>query len=235
MRTTSRINASVLCLLLVAAPSTAADAELTGAARAWVERIGHPPAADSQTAHEDLAIVLWVQRTRSASDVDRVWAAMSPGVGTFQQAIGTMLLPQRFPKLYAAVQAGLAQASPPFEALKSHWRRPRPAAVDPDVKPCTPTPESGSYPSGTAALGIVAGRLLADLIPARKAEILERGEEIGELRVTAGVHFPSDVVAGAKLGELIADQILASEQWAKTREALADELAALRKRLGPGS
>ena len=80
-------------------------------------------------------------------------------------------------------------------------------------------------------LGVVAGRLLADLIPTRQEGIRARADEIAELRVAAGVHFPTDVEAGSKLGEALADEILASEGWASRRAALADELAILENRL----
>lgn len=223
--------ASAALLLLASWPSVAAAASFLEADTDWPAVIGPPPAADSTKAGEDLAILLWVQRTRSQADVDRVWAAMSPAVGTFQQAVGTMLLPQAYPKLYAAVNAGLDAATPVYAGLKARWDRPRPVKVDDRVTPCTPTPNNGSYPSGTAALGMVAAQLLADLLPERREAILARGEEIGELRVVAGVHFPSDVDAGIKLGRTVAEQVLASDAWAETKKGVADETKTLRKSL----
>lgn len=229
---TAPLAAAALLLSVGPGPSPAAKEPLLDAKSVdWVKLVGPPPAPGSQKAREDLAIVLWVQRTRSRADVDRIWAAMSPGVAAFQQAIGTMVLPTSFPGVYGTVQAGLDVATPVFSPLKSRWDRPRPPQVDEAVKPCTPTPDSGSYPSGTAVLGIVAGRLLADLIPERKHEISERADEIAELRVAAGVHFPSDVEAGVRLGNAIADQILASDAWAARREAVRPELEALKKQL----
>lgn len=213
---------SAFVVALLAAPIARADGRadplrVDPTATDWAELLGPPPEPGSATARKDLAVVLWVQRTRSGADVDRVWAAMSPNVATFQQALDTMVLPQAYPGIYRAIQEGLDAAAPIFFALKKKWNRPRPVAVDERVRPCTPTPGSGSYPSGSAALGLVAGRLLADLVPERRAAILERADEIAALRVTAGVHFPTDVDAGSKLGNAIADQILASDAWKALR------------------
>ena len=228
-----RVTTAVAFLLTIAVGSATGEPLLDPSATDWAALIGPPPAAGSATAREDLAVVLWVQRTRSEADVDRAWAAMSPNAASFQQAVGTMLLPQAYPGIYAALQAGLDATAPVFFSLKNRWDRPRPTAVDERVKPCTPTPASGSYPSGSAALGVVASRLLADLVPSRRAAILARGKEIAALRVTAGVHFPTDVEAGSKLGDAIADRILDSKGWAahrasteKERERLARTIAA---------
>lgn len=223
----------VVALILAASPrqSFAAEPLLAAGSVDWAKLLGPPPAPNSKKAQEDLAVVLWVQRTRSPADVERIWATMSPNVATFQQAIGTMLLQQEFPQLYATVQEALDATSPVFFNLKQRWSRPRPAKVDDAVKPCTPTPDTGSYPSGTAAEGIIAGRLLADLIPERKTEILARSQEIATLRVAAGVHFPTDVEAGIKLGDAIAQQILASEGWAARRRAAAVEVEKLGQKL----
>ena len=218
-------------LILAAVPlrALAADPLLHVDAVDWAKLLGPPPAPHSTQAQVDLAVVLWVQRTRSPADVERVWASMSPNVAAFQQAIGLMVLEQQFPELYASVQAGIDAATPVFSGLKRRWNRPRPASVDDAVEPCAPTPRSGSYPSGTAAQGIVAGRLLADLIPERKRELLARGQEIATLRVVAGAHFPSDVEAGVKLGNAIAQKIIASDAWASRRRATAAELDKLRR------
>ena len=50
----------------------------------------------------------------------------------------------------------------------------------------------------------VAGSVLADLVPKLQEAILERGRQVGNDRVLAGVHHPSDVEAGQKLGAALA-------------------------------
>jgi acid phosphatase (class A) len=81
--------------------------------------------------------------------------------------------------------------------------------------------ESFSYPSGHATRGVLAARVLAELAPARRAELLRLGEQVGYDRVVGGVHYPSDVLAGQRLGAALADELLA-------RPELAAELAAVR-------
>ena len=49
-------------------------------------------------------------------------------------------------------------------------------------------------------------------MPGRREAVLERGLQVGFDRVLAGVHWPTDVLAGQKLGEALADQWLADPE-----------------------
>jgi acid phosphatase (class A) len=91
---------------------------------------------------------------------------------------------------------------------KAKWERKRPPVVDDRIKPCVAMEENGSYPSAHAARGVVWSRILAEMFPDKKEQLLARGKLMGQDRVIAGIHFPSDVDAGQKLGEAIADQML---------------------------
>src|SRR5208283_3499611 len=68
-----------------------------------------------------------------------------------------------------------------------------------------------AYPSGHATRGILFARILAQIAPDSRVELMERGREIGWDRVIAGVHRPSDIVAGRTLGEAIANALLDSK------------------------
>jgi hypothetical protein len=59
----------------------------------------------------------------------------------------------------------------------------------------------------------VWSRILAEIFPEKKERLLKRGLQVGEDRVIAGIHFPSDVAAGQKLGDAIADKLLADPQF----------------------
>ncbi len=62
-------------------------------------------------------------------------------------------------------------------------------------------PKNASYPSGHSTVGNLDAMILAELIPDQKDALLKRGQQIGDDRIVAGVHFPSDVEAGHKLAE----------------------------------
>ena len=46
--------------------------------------------------------------------------------------------------------------------------------------------------------------VLAEIYPDQRDALLARGRQIGFDRIIGGVHYPSDVVAGAALGTLVA-------------------------------
>eukprot|EP01050_Picozoa_sp_SAG11_P000582 SAG11_NODE_19_length_25345_cov_5.090628_23_plen_1027_part_01 len=90
--------------------------------------------------------------------------------------------------------------------LKYHYNRPRPeqVATAKDLK-LNPTKlksaSTPSYPSGHATSGRFIARYLADLFPDYHDELLKLGDEIGEGRLMAKVHYPSDSAFGKVLGD----------------------------------
>jgi acid phosphatase (class A) len=158
-----------------------------------------PPAPDSAAARADLAAVLAAQAARTPADV--AWAEtvdrdqvfnLAPEVGPWFQAARLPRTEAFFRELTREIRA--------FErAAKVAYPRERPWVVDARVRPCVPLPTSGSYPSGTALQAGVWAELLAEAFPAAAAALRARAVRAGEARVVAGVHFPSDVAAGAAL------------------------------------
>jgi acid phosphatase (class A) len=60
--------------------------------------------------------------------------------------------------------------------------------------------------------------VLAELAPDRRDALVRRGAQIGHDRVLAGVHYPSDVLAGLGLGEAIAQALLADAAFRASLE-----------------
>ncbi len=84
------------------------------------------------------------------------------------------------------------------------------AAEPPPIEPSLTAAPPGKY--------LAAGEI--DL----KAELLERAKEIGQSRLNIGVHHPSDVAAGATLGEAIGAKIIASAVFQKDVAAARQEI-----------
>ncbi len=97
----------------------------------------------------------------------------------------------------------------PIEATKLLYRRDRPYVGQADARTCDPRSLktggalSYAYPSGHAAFGALAARVLADAAPDRATVLTAWGNGVGDNRVACRVHWPSDVAAGRKLADAL--------------------------------
>ena len=114
--------------------------------------------------------------------------------------------------------------------FKNHFMSKRPYQVDPDIHACVaPKPSNldRSYPSGHTTMGYAMGIVLANLIPEKSKEIMERSRLYGENRVNCGAHFPSDVTGGQVLGTLVAKELIRNQDFKLLMNEARDELAQL--------
>lgn len=93
--------------------------------------------------------------------------------------------------------------------------------------------DSGSYPSGHAALGWLWGSLLAELAPEYADQLLARGVAFGDSRVVCGFHYPSDVVAGRLAAAALLARLHAEPAFLKDLGAARKEITALLARRTP--
>ena len=90
--------------------------------------------------------------------------------------------------------------------LKYHYNRPRPqqvaSAKDLVLNPTTlDTTSTPAYPSGHATQGRFVARYLTDVYPDYHDELIRVGNEVGDGRLMAKVHYPSDQAFGKVLGD----------------------------------
>ncbi|MCK9458140.1 MAG: phosphatase PAP2 family protein [Proteobacteria bacterium] len=106
------------------------------------------------------------------------------------------------PLVLATAVGGLAVL-----AIKIACARPRPplhfAAIGVAVSAPDGVPPDSSFPSGHAQTAFAAAVYLALLFPRGAALFLALAALVGLSRVALGVHYPSDVLAGAALGSAL--------------------------------
>jgi len=87
-----------------------------------------------------------------------------------------------------------------YHTIKLTVRRPRPFAVLPQIKPEVPPLDEYSFPSGHTMNNLAPGLTLAILAPSIGWVVVIMPITWGLLRIYFGVHWFSDILAGAILG-----------------------------------
>ncbi|MCW2923554.1 MAG: PgpB, partial [Thermoleophilia bacterium] len=177
-------------------------------------KLGGPPKPGSAADRLDMAVVKGAQLLRTAEG--DAWAVRMAKEGTF--SMWTDLARQRSLAtglsqgwLKAALVAATLGANAAVSGLaKHHFQRQRPFEVDPTIHPPVSLPSNSSYPSGHASSAFAAARVIATLEPALAERAYNLATQVAVSRVYAGVHYPSDVVAGALLGTAVAEGVLRS-------------------------
>ena len=73
------------------------------------------------------------------------------------------------------------------------YNRARPSQVAPDIDSLdSTTANTASYPSGHAFQAYYAAKILSQWEPARKQEWMDIAERAANIRIIAGLHYPSD-------------------------------------------
>jgi acid phosphatase (class A) len=112
-------------------------------------------------------------------------------------------------------------------ALKPVFARPRPYKSDPTLHPvCALTELPNSYPSGHALTGYLEGLTLAELVPAKRTEILARADDFAHNRLVCGVHYPSDVEASRRVAYIVFGYMMATPRFQRDLAAARAEIHA---------
>jgi membrane-associated phospholipid phosphatase len=117
--------------------------------------------------------------------------------------------PGRIPRTPVLAGVALLVASLASGAVKDLIGRLRPPLADETLSALVALPADASFPSGHATSAFAAAGVVAALHPRLRAPILGLAALVALSRVYLGVHFPSDVLAGAALGLGIAVAVVA--------------------------
>jgi len=125
--------------------------------------------------------------------------------GAVWLALGLVLAAwRRRPLVFLLVAAADLAADAVASLLKLAIPRERPPHVYLHPAPLVTDPHSHSFPSGHAATSFACATMLAWLYPRGAVGFYVLAAAIAFSRVYVGVHWPTDVAAGAAVGVLVA-------------------------------
>lgn len=96
-----------------------------------------------------------------------------------------------------------------YSFLKRWTGRPRPFVACPDIRACARALDRFSFPSGHVQHALAFTIILLAHFPAAAFWLLPITVLITLSRVTLGLHYPSDVAAGAAIGTIVAGTVIA--------------------------
>jgi acid phosphatase (class A) len=228
MHSLTKILGVGLLALGLATPVFADDAKPFADAKEidLTQLLAPPPANDSELTKEEIGEVLTIQVTRTKAMEERAIADVEEDVWRFSDVIDNpKFTKENLPKFAAFFDRVVATEGAVVDPAKDVWKRPRPHILYPDlVKPVVKLSKSGSYPSGHATVGTLMGIVLADMLPEKKAAIMDRALEFAHNRVVGGIHYPSDIEAGRISGTVIAATIMTHPDYKTEYDAAKAEL-----------
>ncbi|MCL6285120.1 phosphatase PAP2 family protein [Ruegeria sp. 2012CJ41-6] len=172
------------------------------------ELIPPPPEMNSAAFDTQMAIVEWAQVTRTPEQVEFVETPLT--VERFWPILGSDMFTVDAAGLKTVIDQSINEVRSDYDALKSVYDLPRPFVVNEAVNPIGDVRPVASYPSGHSIRAVVYARLLSEAFPEHEVALIDLAEQVGHGRVTGGVHYPMDIIAGQTLGHAYADAIIAN-------------------------
>lgn len=203
-----------LLLLFVACITLRATAQTEPNAGQWktwfipavkTYRLPPPP-----SYKEEIAQVLSAQRALDSAGLQKIvyWNAGAPGYRWYNMMFGLWMTDITGNGALANMLTGTAIYDATIAAWDSKYayNRPRPFAIDNNVKLYAQKPDSPSYPCEHSIAAGVAVALVSHFYPALADSINRMAQEMMASRIAAGVAFPSDTRAGFDLGKKVAEK-----------------------------
>lgn len=225
MRKFGLLPLAVLSLGLAACSSTGSAHRHDGSSvyldKARLETMEFPP-APAPGSPQDRADFTELHAWQAKRTPGQCARAKSEGEAYFEQFFGQL---KPFPApLNEESEAFLLRvredASTAITILKERNSRLRPYLTDKELSPCLGRAGGKAYPSGHATLARLYALILTELMPLRRSEFMARGDEAALDRVIGGVHHPSDIEAGKRLGDILFNRFMDNAEFRANLEKL---------------
>lgn len=203
----------MIYLLLLLSLSTWAKTDLRPMSEVEIRKlIGPYPVSGSIEEKKEDQILLEYQKTRTADDCAKINLEKKTGFEAFYMDHHGPISKEEFKSIEKDIEESHQFYSLNKKTAKNIYQRPRPFVRNKSIRPCVRPNSKYSYPSGHTTLAYFWANLLIHIYPAKKEAILKRAHEIAMNRIIGGVHHPSDIEAGKKLGSKLAEIYLKQTQ-----------------------
>jgi membrane-associated phospholipid phosphatase len=183
-------------------------------------RADPPPAYDSEQLAMELDEIKTFQRTPRSNALALYYQYGFHGSPTAGPAFAVRQASQRISeehleanvpwvaRAYAMLAIAFIDIYISNQDTKFAYWSPRPNQMDPTITTVFPTPNFPSYVSNRAAFTAATTDVLGYLFPRDAEEFARQAAETAESAIWAGIHFRSDLVAGAANGRAVARRII---------------------------
>ncbi|MBX2857436.1 MAG: phosphatase PAP2 family protein [Cellvibrionaceae bacterium] len=163
-----------------------------------------------QSIHNyDLLTFEWFLRRKHRNVAVRVSRVISfTADGPFYAAAALVFIYLRSWHVVKLLALGFIVERTCYAVFKSLFKRNRPPAAIPGFKSVVEPSDQFSFPSGHTSAAFLMATSVSFAIPGAAWFLYPWACSVGVARVTLGVHFPTDVLAGAIMGHLIATLLI---------------------------
>jgi len=167
----------------------------------WQEiELPQPPKNESPKTQKELEVILDYLDANSAEDLNKIKKQDVPDI----ELLFVDLLQKKDVEINKQLVKKISKVSKELSTIslkhKVKYDRARPYQLLKSMKdrtiPKGNTTGSPSYPSTHAVIGTFMAKWLSKLYPKHKKDLAKLGKELGDYRVKAGFHYPSDRDAG---------------------------------------
>jgi acid phosphatase (class A) len=226
-----RVLKYVLCLALITGSAWASDEPKSikfltpDQVKTLVDSVPPPPAPGSAEDQADLAGDIAAEKARTPASIAEAKKDEHFSYALFASVYGDKYTEASAPKFIALLKDVQDVTRVVTDGAKDKFKRPRPYEAHPTEIHALFPAKGFSYPSGHSTGSYTQAVILGEIFPDKKQAFLDRAAQIAQSRVDAGVHNPSDIAEGEKLGKATAEVLLANADFQKELAAAKAEVS----------